>query len=94
MASGLRFRSLVKALDPTRAITILGVRSWHDPQIADAWAEQVVDVFGINYNSWRYDEVHAKHRNLPIIGSEDCNAKSDRYIESSEAPAWARRKQL
>jgi beta-galactosidase len=85
LATGLQFRGLVKALDPTRAIT--SAYDWHDPLIADAWAEEVTDVFGINYNSARYDEVHAKHPTLPIIGSEDCNAKTDRGLEANASEA-------
>lgn len=78
LASGVQYRRLIKSLDPSRAIT--SAYDWHDPGIADAWATQVTDVFGINYNSQRYDEVHAKHPKLPIIGSEDCNAKTDRSV--------------
>ena len=72
----MQYRNLIKALDPARPIT--SAYDWHDPEIADAWATQVTDVFGINYNRQRFDEVHSMHPSLPIIGSEDCNAKTDR----------------
>lgn len=85
LATGIAFRSIIKQLDPSRALT--SAWDWHAPNITDAWATNVTDVFGINYNDNKFDGMHAKHPHLPIISTENCNAKTDRtwVANASEA---------
>jgi beta-galactosidase len=80
MANALTFKSIVRHADPTRPVT--GAWDWADVPDVGAlttrWANEVVDVFGMNYHAQYYQDVHAEFPNISVIGSETCWGESDR----------------
>lgn len=61
-------RETVRELDPTRPVTM----AMHDGLFDDG-AVLYSDVIGINYNHDKYDEIHAKYPEKPMISSENMN---------------------
>eukprot|EP01052_Picozoa_sp_SAG31_P037387 SAG31_NODE_4820_length_2931_cov_2.018008_5_plen_111_part_00 len=51
------------------------------------WAEQVTDMFGLNYNYAQYDPFHKQYPNTPFISSESCSCTSDRDYEINATDA-------
>ena len=51
------------------------------------WAEQVTDMFGLNYNYEQYDPFHKQYPKTPFISSESCSCTSDRDYEINATDA-------
>lgn len=68
----------VRALDPTRPCT--GATNWgYDKGIVN-----VAELFGINYNIGVYDDVHRRHPDQPLFGSETASTVSTRGIYAND----------
>src|SRR5581483_730390 len=63
----------VRQYDDTRPISSAMNGGWLTPGDAD-----VEDLVGVNYNTEKYDAIHAKHPDKPMFGSEDTNQKTTR----------------
>jgi beta-galactosidase len=59
--------------DTTRPITSAMNNGW----LANGDAD-VEDIIGVNYNTERYDRIHARHPDKAMFGSEDTNQKTTR----------------
>ena len=67
---GKKFRSIIKDLDKSRPIS----GAWNgDMKLGLMWAEQVTDMFGLNYNYGQYDPFHKQFPKTPFISSESCS---------------------
>ena len=87
---GKRFRAIVKNLDRSRPIS--GAWSngigYKDLALGHQWAEQVTDVFGLNYDVGRtYDSFHQQFPKIPFISSESCSCTSDRDYQVNDTEA-------
>jgi beta-galactosidase len=65
-----RMVAAVKKLDATRPVTA----AMHDGIFGDVNVTQVVDVAGINYQTWGYDRFHNDNPKLPMMSTEDTSA--------------------
>ncbi len=74
-------KRLCNALDPTRLITAAMDNGYGEG------ITEVIDVIGFNYRDHLIDDFHAKHPNLPIIGTETASTVSTRgeYIKDDAA---------
>lgn len=87
---GKRFRGIVKDLDRSRPIS--GAWSngvgYKDLALGHQWAEQVIDVFGLNYDvGSTYDSFHQQFPKIPFISSESCSCTSDRDYQANDTEA-------
>jgi beta-galactosidase len=81
--SGAMVRAMMKRvreLDPTRPITAALNGGFDTPQGIIGQ----LDVIGINYNPWVYDNVHKQFPNVPIIASEIASEIGTRGIYATE----------
>jgi beta-galactosidase len=81
---GVKFREIVKTLDPTRPIS----GAWNGDLVTGGlWGSKVCDIMGINYNYGAYDPFHQSYPTIPIISSESCSCTSDRsyYVNTTDA---------
>ncbi len=74
-------KRLCNDLDPTRLITAAMDNGYGEG------ITEVIDVIGFNYRDHLIDDFHAKHPNLPIIGTETASTVSTRgeYIKDDAA---------
>lgn len=81
---GQKFRKIIKDLDKSRPIS----GAWNgDMKLGLMWAEQVTDMFGLNYNYNAYDGFHKQFPKTPFISSESCSCTSDRDYEINATDA-------
>ena len=76
----VRMRNEIHRLDPTRFVT--GAMS--GGIMENAGAAEMLDVCGINYQMWAYDDFHRKYPDLCMIGSEDTSTFSVRGCYKTE----------
>ncbi len=76
---------VVHRYDRTRPITSAMHNGWLKPGIAD-----VEDIIGVNYNTQKYDDIHKRHPDKAMFGSETANNKTARgkYAED-RTNGWA-----
>jgi len=74
-----RMRAVADELDGTRLCTG-ATNTGFDKGIID-----VTQLFGVNYNIGAYDEVRAKHPQIPLFGSETGSAVSTRGVYANDA---------
>lgn len=65
---------IVHQYDTTRPITSAMNKGW----LAANGVADVEDIIGVNYNTDKYDSIHARHPNKAMFGSEDTNEKTTR----------------
>ncbi|MBK9989258.1 MAG: DUF4982 domain-containing protein [Verrucomicrobia bacterium] len=70
----------VRELDPTRPITAAMNGGFDSP----TGMGSALDIIGINYNPWVYDDVHKLFPNAPIIASEIASEIGTRGIYATE----------
>jgi beta-galactosidase/beta-glucuronidase len=88
---GLRFRDIIKRLDPSRPVagawsggsSTRGVLS----PLAGEWGRTVCDVMGVNYAYDDLPQYHAMWPSTPLISSESCSCTSDRTYEINDSRA-------
>lgn len=78
-----RMVATVKSLDPTRPVTA----AMHDGIFSEPNVSQLLDVAGINYQTWAYDRFHAANPKLPMTSSEDTSAFMTRGAFESDRQA-------
>lgn len=78
-----RMVATVKNLDTTRPVTA----AMHDGIFGDINVTQVVDVAGINYQTWAYDRFHQANPKLPMTSTEDTSAYMTRGAFESDRQA-------
>jgi len=78
-----RMIAVVKGLDPTRPVTA----AMHDGIFADINVAQLVDVVGINYQTWAYDRFHKQNPKLPMTSTEDTASYMTRGAFESDPKA-------
>ena len=81
LAIGKEFKQVLKRLDPIATRPMTGAwKNWPGNRTMDTlWAEQVVDVYGVNYFSPSgYDSFHNSSPGTPMVASEHCSCTSDR----------------
>jgi beta-galactosidase len=69
----LAMKDVVHRYDKTRPITCAMNGGWLGTGIAD-----VEDIIGVNYNINKYDDIHRKHPQQTMFGSETANNKTSR----------------
>ena len=78
-----RMVAAVKGLDPTRPVTA----AMHDGIFGETNVTQVVDVAGINYQTWAYDRFHQQNPKLPMTSTEDTASYMTRGAFESDPKA-------
>lgn len=78
-----RMVAAVKSLDPTRPVTA----AMHDGIFGEINVTQVVDVAGINYQTWAYDRFHQQNPKLPMTSTEDTASYMTRGAFESDPKA-------
>ncbi|MCE4557805.1 beta-galactosidase GalA [Pelomonas cellulosilytica] len=73
----------IRKLDPTRPVT----GAMHGGLTTDRNAADAVDVVGLNYQIWIYDEYHRKHPRRPLTSTEDTSAFMTRGAYESDRQA-------
>ena len=73
----------IKQLDTTRPVT----GAMHGGLTTDINAADAIDVVGLNYQIWLYDEYHKKHPKRPMTSTEDTSAYMTRgeYVSDRKA---------
>ncbi|WP_235537774.1 beta-galactosidase GalA [Pelomonas sp. Root1217] len=74
---------VVKTLDPTRPVTA----AMHDGIFGELNVTQVVDVAGINYQTWAYDRFHQQNPKRPMTSTEDTASYMTRGAFESDPKA-------
>jgi len=77
-------KAFIEKLDKTRFITSAVS---NDPDIATVYDE--LDVIGINYNLDKYDKIHEKYPDKPIVSSECCATGTTRGWYEDDFPPKA-----
>lgn len=82
-----RMVAAVKALDTTRPVTA----AMHDGIFGEVNVTQVLDVAGINYQTWAYDRFHQENPKLPMTSTEDTAAYMTRgaFVSDRKAQVMA-----
>jgi len=78
-----RMVAAVKKLDTTRPVT----GAMHDGIFGEMNVTQVVDVAGINYQTWAYDRFHKDNPKVPMTSTEDTSAYMTRGAFESDRKA-------
>ena len=78
-----RMVAVVKSLDPTRPVTA----AMHDGIFSEINVTQLVDVAGINYQTWAYDRFHQQNPKLPMTSTEDTASYMTRGAFESDPKA-------
>ncbi|MGM9489289.1 beta-galactosidase GalA [Ideonella sp. YS5] len=78
-----RMVAAIRKLDATRPVT----GAMHGGLFNSVNAGDVLDVVGVNYQIWAYDEYHRKHPKRPMTSSEDTSAYMTRGEFVSDRPA-------
>jgi beta-galactosidase len=73
----------IKKLDATRPVT----GAMHGGLTTDLNAADAIDVVGLNYQIWIYDEYHRKHPKRPLTSTEDTSAFMTRGEYASDRKA-------
>ncbi|MFG6486236.1 beta-galactosidase GalA [Roseateles sp. BYS78W] len=73
----------IKRLDATRPVT----GAMHGGLTTDLNAADAVDVVGLNYQPWLYDDYHKKHPKRPMTSTEDTSAYMTRGEYASDSKA-------
>jgi beta-galactosidase len=82
-----RMIDVVKGLDPTRPVTA----AMHDGIFGEVNVTQLVDVAGINYQTWAYDRFHQQNPKRPMTSTEDTASYMTRgaFVSDTKAQVMA-----
>jgi beta-galactosidase len=77
----------IRKLDPTRPVT----GAMHGGLTTDLNAADAVDVVGLNYQPWIYDDYHKKHPKRPMTSTEDTSSFMTRgeYISDKKRQVFS-----